>query len=242
MFSPAWLQKQTAILSRERPHAARCSAAFGAATSGWLDQHWLLREVCPDTAKFRAPDKNNGAMFSRKSPAVLATPGAMAHGRLSPMSDRVDSTELRRDVQSLLAAASSIVDGYERHIAAGVAQVRALLSEAERWAEEGGNAPPVAQRYAQLAPAYSTACRCHLSGRCGVCKALKALAREFSTAIELEVAALTAFEWMSEQSQPNLEAALDDLADVLMRLTHNAHVTKSIMRSARAVHAARLVA
>jgi hypothetical protein len=81
-----------------------------------------------------------------------------------------------------------------------------------------------------------------LGGRCSVCKALKTLARDFSTAIQLEVAALTAFEWLAGLAQPNLDAAMEDLADVLLRLTNNTRATKSIMSSARAVHASRLVA
>jgi hypothetical protein len=164
----------------------------------------------------------------------------MAQGEYS-MSDRVNSTEARSSVQALLTAAAHVVGGYERHIAAGVAQVRALLSEAQRWVDEGGDVPPVAARYAQLSLAYNSVCRCRVSGRCGVCKTLKTLAREFSTPIELEVAALTAFDWMTGQ-QPDFEAAMQDLGDARQRLTNNTRATKSIMSSARAVHTARMVA
>jgi hypothetical protein len=150
------------------------------------------------------------------------------------MSESVDTTDPRDDLQALLAAARVVVAGYERHIARGIARTREMIRTAERWADEGGAVPPMARRYAELARAFEMRCRCGGKRRCKICRSLSSIITEYSTSIDLEVAALTAFRWIAGE-RPDLPAALEELRETLQRVTNHLDATATIMATAYAV-------
>jgi hypothetical protein len=150
------------------------------------------------------------------------------------MSDTISTTDPRDDVRALMAAARAVVDGYERHIARGIARTREMIRTAERWADEGGAVPPMAQRYAELARAFEMRCRCGGKRRCKICRALSSIITEYSTSIDLEIAALTAFRWIAGE-RPDLPEALDELSETLQRVTNHLDATATIMNTAYAV-------
>jgi len=151
------------------------------------------------------------------------------------VSEQRDTTGVREDVRALMAAARAVVDGYERHIARSLAQVRAMIREAERWTDEGGAVPASAQRYSGLAVAFDLPCRCAGRNVCRVCRALRCIEVEYTTAIEFEVAPLTAFRWMAGAQRSDLPSALAELGETLRRVSDHLGATEAIMSVAYAV-------